>query len=78
MCVRRFINTLPVSSHTYTQCAGGWGETLGEEKHCFVLCVSGNKRRMGAVTSERDRMKVTEVETKKKGNKTGNKEKDTR
>lgn len=59
-CVRphRFINRLPVSSHVYTWRAGERDRRGGrEEKNSFVLRLSGNKRRMGAVTSESDRMK---------------------
>lgn len=34
-----------------------------------MLPLSGNKRQMGAVTSESDRMKETEIEREKKGSK---------
>lgn len=73
-CVRphRFINRLPVSSHTYTHIVSGretGREAGGRKTGCFVLRLSGNKRQMGAVTSESKRMKETEIEREKKGNK---------
>lgn len=70
-CVRphRFINRLPVSSHTYTHSERGERDRQRDgKKNSFVQRLSGNKRRMGAVTSESDSTKETGIDREKKGN----------
>lgn len=66
---RRFINRLSGSSHTYTHSERKTDRQAERKTERFVLQLSGNKRRMGAVTSESGRLKETEIEGEKEGNK---------
>lgn len=65
MCVHRFINGLPVSSHSERGRDKG-RETRRGKTECFVLRLSGNKRQMGAVTSESDRIEREKESNRKR------------